>query len=333
MLRPLMLLSLWISAATPIWADCLLGKVNKIEPVFDDNRIYLPAKIDGSPVLFIVDTAASQTAIYRDAAVALGLPISAWGAQQIPDGSLVPVAETTKTKFRTSARSLDIGRLNGRNIQFHIVEKSGPATLDGLPVVGLLGEDFLSHYDVEMDLKAGLFALYRTEGCERANLAYWTKDYNVVDMIRFNPRDPHVVMSGKLNDSAIVIQMASAMPYTAVSFNAAGSRGVGSDSPGTMPLGRVAGVQGEPVEGWFGTFSNFALDEEKIGQAKIAFIKFPVGQVDIERGSRLAVSESTGAEMLLGFDFLRAHHVLISHTQRKVYFSYSGEAPFAAPKS
>ena len=36
--------------------------------------------------------------------------------------------------------------------------------------------------------------------------------------------------------------------------------------------------------------------------------------------------------MLLGFDFLRAHHVLISHSQQKFYFSYVGGRPFGAPQ-
>lgn len=333
MRRVLVLLSLWVFASAPIWADCLLGKVNQIAAVFDDNRIYLPAKVNGSPVMFILDTGATQTVIYRDSARALHLPIDAWGAQQIPDGSSVPVAETTKTKFRTSAETVTIGRLVGKNIYFHILDKSGAPTLNGLPVVGVLGEDFLSHYDVEMDIKAGFFALYRTEGCDHAELAYWTKDYNVADMLSFNPREPNVVMSGKLNGSPIRVQVASGMTYTAVSFNAAGARGVESDGPDARPLERVSGVKGDPVDGYLGSFSNFALDEERIAQPKIAVIKFPVGEVDIERGSRLAKPEGSGAEMLLGYDFLRAHHVLISHSQRKVYFSYSGDAPFVPPKS
>ena len=36
--------------------------------------------------------------------------------------------------------------------------------------------------------------------------------------------------------------------------------------------------------------------------------------------------------MLLGADFLRAHRVLVSHSQRKMYFTYLGGPVFAAPR-
>jgi hypothetical protein len=36
--------------------------------------------------------------------------------------------------------------------------------------------------------------------------------------------------------------------------------------------------------------------------------------------------------MLLGADFLRAHRVLVSHSQRKIYFTYLGGPMFATPR-
>ena len=35
--------------------------------------------------------------------------------------------------------------------------------------------------------------------------------------------------------------------------------------------------------------------------------------------------------MLIGADFLRAHRVLVSHSQRKMYFTYVGGPVFATP--
>ena len=35
--------------------------------------------------------------------------------------------------------------------------------------------------------------------------------------------------------------------------------------------------------------------------------------------------------MLIGADFLRAHRVLVSHSQRKMYFTYLGGPVFAPP--
>jgi hypothetical protein len=36
--------------------------------------------------------------------------------------------------------------------------------------------------------------------------------------------------------------------------------------------------------------------------------------------------------MLLGADFLRAHRVLVSHSQRKMYFTYLGGPVFVPPR-
>ncbi len=329
MLRLVFLLSLWMSATMPSCADCLLGKVNDMAPVFGDGGIYLPAKFDGMTALFKLDTGTVHSFLYQKTAETLGVPISEYGGQIIPGPANDIVFQPGD--LRAAIASLNIGRLSGRGFFLPISAQSDDAKPGGLPVIGVLGEDFLSHFDIEIDLKNSLFALYRPEGCESANLAYWTKDYNVADMVGFNPREPHVVMSGKLNDSPIAVQMVSGRSFSVVSTTAAKSRGIDSDSPDTKMLGTVAGVHGENVHGWLGSFSNFTLDEEKISRAKIAFIKFPPRtHADIEHGSRLA-SGGVPADMLLGYDFLRAHHVLISHSQHKVYFSYEGAPPFAVP--
>ncbi len=41
-------------------------------------------------------------------------------------------------------------------------------------------------------------------------------------------------------------------------------------------------------------------------------------------GSNLAHKIQVSYSMLLGADFLRSHRVLIAHSQRKVYFTYTG---------
>jgi hypothetical protein len=88
-------------------------------------------------------------------------------------------------------------------------------------------------------------------------------------------------------------------------------------------------MHGQAEQTWVGTFSSFALDQERIAPARIRFFKF--AQADAEIGSRVG-QRAFKAEMFLGFDFIRAHHVLISHSQKKFYFSYAGGNPFPVPK-
>lgn len=299
-------------AGAPASAECKFDKVSVVKPVIANDQLYLPSKINDKPVLFLIDTGSLQTALFREAATALGLNITAYGATLYANSG---GGNPSKTSGGTSAMGAETEPTSYR-----------------AAIVGLLGEDLLSHFDVEFDVKGGRFILYQVQGCESDNLAYWSKDYDVADMTRYDPKEPRVLMSGKLNDSPTLIQIASGMSFTAVSSTAADARGVSADGPDAKELGTVPGLQGEPTRAWLGTFANFSLDEEKTGQAKIAFLKFPrAKEANIERGSRLAKADVTTAEMALGFDFLQAHHVLISHSQKKVYFSYLGGAPFAAP--
>jgi hypothetical protein len=50
-------------------------------------------------------------------------------------------------------------------------------------------------------------------------------------------------------------------------------------------------------------------------------------------GSRLSRKVDELQPMLLGDDFLRAHRVLVSHSQRKIYFTYAGGPVFQADKA
>jgi hypothetical protein len=66
-----------------------------------------------------------------------------------------------------------------------------------------------------------------------------------------------------------------------------------------------------------------------IDPAHIYFGDLYKGQTYMSIGSRLSKSVETEHPMLLGVDFLRAHRVLVSHSQHKMYFTYLGGPVFA----
>ncbi len=136
-------------------------------------------------------------------------------------------------------------------------------------------------------------------------------------------------MQAKLDGKIISVLMGSGTPYSMLSEDIAASFDVTPDSPGTQPAGMVVGIHGQPVKSWVGTFKSFELDQEKIAPAKIDFHVY--NRRDFKGSSRIAAQVSD-TDMLLGYDFLSAHHVLVSHSQQKVYFSYTGGKPFNAPK-
>jgi hypothetical protein len=82
---------------------------------------------------------------------------------------------------------------------------------------------------------------------------------------------------------------------------------------------------------WLGPFDSLVIGNETINHPYIPFGDLYKAETYTSTGSRLAKNVSQEQPMLLGADFLRAHRVLVSHSQRKMYFTYLGGPVFAAP--
>ena len=103
--------------------------------------------------------------------------------------------------------------------------------------------------------------------------------------------------------------------------------GVTPETPGVFRIGSGGGLGSRLVEYWSGPFQSFAIGNETIRDTNIVF-------GDLWHGPKLtdrAILNSNvllNPSMLLGADFLHAHRVLIAHSQRKVYFTFTGGRVF-----
>lgn len=322
-IKLLALLSLWMSVSAPILADCQLTRLGGIEAVFEPGRLYLPAKVNGRKVLFQIDTGAS-TILFRDVAEKLGVKL-----KEDARSESYGVTGESRIDSRAVLDTFEIGHWSSQNKAMRAVGPGTAGEIDGVPVIGLLGEDFLFNFDVEINIREKLFALYQPEGCDGANLAYWTREFNIADMIRTSQQPPRIEVQAMLDGRTLAVELDTGAPYTVLSKEVAAALDVTPDSPGTQPAGVLGGIHGSYVPTWVGTFKSFELDQEKIAPARIDFLTFT--HTDFHGASRTA-GQVVDVDMLLGFDFLQAHHLLISHSQRKVYFSYVGGRPFQWPK-
>lgn len=316
----LIALLLW-AGTTPVLANCKLGKVAGLKPVISENRIYVPGKINGKDVLFMVDTGAI-TLLFRDAAVELGLPLAGYA------GESVGATGQEAADVKASIESLELGQWRGENFAMRAVGPGGDGKLGGVPVIGVLGEDILSRFDVEMNIQEGLFALYLPEGCETSNLAYWTDSYNVADMAFYSANDRRIQVNVQINGQTVTAMIDSGAPQTQLSLDVARTLGVTPESQGVESAGPIVGIHGQSTPSWIGVFDSFVFDQEKISPARISMYKFSKTEGEGSRVRRAILD----FDMLLGFDFLRAHHVMFSHSQGKVYVSYVGGRPFFTPK-
>ena len=160
-------------------------------------------------------------------------------------------------------------------------------------VSAVIGYDALRQSDVEFDLADHAVRLFRTEGCERsANLAYW--DRKGVEAVDLGGADDAIALDVRLNGKPVPAEINTSFARSAVS------------------------------RGWTGAIESFALASERIDKPALQSEELPDGY---RAGTFILKRELKPVQ--LGLDFLRAHRVLVAHSQGRVYFTYSGGAVFA----
>ena len=297
-------------------AGCVLGKVATLDVELVGSQLRVPALVNGHDVLFVVDTGA-ETLLFPDRAKAFGVSVGGMiGEMYSAAGRETMVQQATIETFQ-------LGKWSGHNVSLPAVGVGNG--FGDERVIGLLGEDILSHFDVEIDIPNHLFALYEPKECGDANLAYWTDSYNVADFVRYNAQYPSVIVNGRVGDSPVLVELDTGAYRTVLSLEVARALGVGPGSPGVETLGSARGINGQAADTWAGTFPSFTLDQETIKPAKFAFFQF--ARAEPVSGSMLK-QRAFVADMLLGIDFVKSHHLFVSHSQRKLYFSYSGGKVF-----
>ncbi|WP_145749320.1 retropepsin-like aspartic protease [Nitrospirillum amazonense] len=284
--------------------------------VMEGNQPLIPGEINGTPVKFLIDTGANDSFILQGAAKRLDLP----------KGRLRGYAYGVDGKSEINDTIIKTLTLNGGSASDVPMTIAGQGNNLGHPdVVGVLGERFFSHYDVELDFAHSRIVLYTPHNCADANLKTWEGDYSVVAIRRMTSFLPQVILDLQINGAPIQALLDTGAYYSVLTMDAAKRLGVTPDSPEARPVGAANGVNGKQVSTWIGAFDSFSLGDETIRHPKMRFGNLRGGYESFN--ARDAMTEA-GMQMLLGADFLRSHHVLIAHSQHRLYFSYVGGPVF-----
>ncbi|MEC4593688.1 MULTISPECIES: retropepsin-like aspartic protease family protein [Nitrospirillum] len=147
-------------------------------------------------------------------------------------------------------------------------------------------------------------------------MAYWTDTYNEAEFSRFSKENPKIWLKVLLNGEEIRAILDTGASTSVITERAAARAGLTPESPGVTRSGKSAGVGDDQVQDYIGVFDSFRLGDEEIKHVRLRF-----GELFSHGGREVP-------EMLLGLDFLRAHRMFVSHSQRKIYFSYVGGPVF-----
>ena len=296
-----------LACAGPASAEgCTLGKYGTLSVEMIGERPTTLVKVNGAVARFAIDTGAWFNFMSRANADALGLkPVPApFGFRM---GGIGGSADAE------IARIKDLGFLDTdlHNVDF-VVGGSDAGE-------GSLGANLLDFADLEIDLTHGKVTLFKTDGCRKAELAYWVKEggtYNVADLhpsVNLNDRRSFVDVT--INGKTVRALLDSGAVATLLDRRAAEHVGIDLHGPGVKAGGPVRGIGARTYQSWIVPIDTFSVGTEMIQHSEMLVMDGNFGD-----GS---------TNMILGVDFMLAHHMYIANSQRKLYFTYNGGRVFS----
>ncbi len=260
-------------------------------PVLNDRfQPIVRAKVNDQPVAFIVDTGADLSAVTPKAVEALSLPVD-HDHRVVMTGIGGSVLSNL-----VEIRRLDLGHGSARDVEFVQAGAIG-GSVDGLPVVGLFGADFLANYDVEFDLPAHHVALYKEQGCDAHFAQPWPGDAYTLPFDL--ERDRQVKVPIRLDGAPLVVQLDSGAGGTILTLDDARTAGA---TPQVIAADRVVTTQG--------------IDENRVKASVHRFAALDIGP-EHDTPAQVAVGDVTVS--LLGANFLRTHRVWISYPHQLLW--------------
>ncbi|MBB2203523.1 aspartyl protease family protein [Gluconacetobacter takamatsuzukensis] len=291
-LRGLLLCTPFVLSACADDGACTIASVGDLNVLNTQGSPIVKATLNGHPVALIVDTGAVITSIWPQQIDRLGLEASSRQVHLRGVGG-----ETTGTIV--TAHTLGLGSATASDVSFVSVG----TLLDGhmigdRPIVGLLGADFLSNYDVVFDLPNHRVNLYDVHGCKGA-IPHWTGAYYKVPINHDGWDQTKIIVHVTLNGHGMDAILDSGAHRTLISTDDAAAAGVRTSDLTGDRKGVGYGIDDEK-----GTRFLHRFDSLELGPFRFSNPVLTVGQTD---------------HSLLGAEFFRRHRVWIPRARDALF--------------
>jgi hypothetical protein len=293
---------LFLLDLTPLVADaaCEVHDKGVVPLDVSHGTITVPLEVNGITATFILDTGAQRSVVTQEAVQRLGLDRDEWagttmsgigGIDRRPNArprSLrlggVPLVRRTVNHDTSMA----VGVLPGRG--------TGTAVIDGL-----LGRDFLSLFDLDLDMPARRLTLYQVQNCS-GHFLPWTGGYSAIAVAA--PAETALVMPVILDDTPLRALLDTGASASLLAAPGMAKMRLPLAGPSTGPTGQVSGLGPRVVTMRRHTFRLLQVGGEAMDAPSI-WVE-PVRLTPI-------------ADMLLGADWLDARRVWISYATKQLF--------------
>lgn len=265
-----------------------------------NNNLLVTVAVNGQDATFILDTGADRTLMSEESVHALGVERSGWVASAITG-----IAGGTQ-RPDALPRTLSIGGvalrrttlLGDRGVTVGMLPVS---EIQGRPVAGMLGRDFLAAFDLDLDMPARRLSLYEVRGCTSGFLP-WTHPYAAIPAT--TPVGTALVIAVGLDQRPL-----RALIDTGASGSLLTASGIVRMGLSPALLARDPGGNGHGV------------GPEAVPMRLHRFVTEQVGSEVIRAPSIWVASVHVVpiVDMLLGADWLRSRHVWLSFTTKQVF--------------
>jgi predicted aspartyl protease len=279
--------------ATHTARACSVERVAEVPVRFVQGHVLVPASVDGHPVQFIVDTGASTSMLTTEATADLGLPRDAYRTTTVHGTGGVVVTHNTMIS------SLAVGSQDWVAGSVTTGQLSGHYDLQPM-VAGLLGADYLSRFDIELDMPDGRLVLWQVADCS-GDFIPWKAPHFAIPLAVYPPN--RMVAHVRVDDHPVAALVDWGARSTTMKTATAAALGVTSEMLHHDRSGTMRGVDQTEVPVYVQQFS-----EVQIGPATFRNISVEVADLQV-----------ADVGMLLGADYISRRHVWLSYATDQLF--------------
>jgi predicted aspartyl protease len=313
-LRTITLCALAVAGKPGLAAQCTMTLLADIPLTMQHNQPLIAASINGRPVNMLLDTGATKTILFRAWAKELNLPISpidmkAYGVDGQADAGIVMV------------RDFGLSRAMVHKLQMLAVGgKDAPVS-----AAGLLGEDVVSNWDLDMDFSAGKVRLFQPKDCKGEQvISIWgATSYSVLPLVAPPPDTRYLWAHVQINGRQVLAMFDTGAGRSVVTTQALQRLGLTPETQ-TQSAGALHGVASRGLKTSGATFASMSIGQESIQNVELNISDLFSRNKAVMSGSAIPQNIMDNPDILIGADFFLAHHAYVARSQGKIYFSYKG---------